>query len=96
MTSYGDKIHSSRSLFATRMDLSIVPLHVFMNVIEWVSRTFDCHKNQFITANSNNAPSFNLSPTFFSQLTIVPNSMVGDNAGNVTLVCDGKLLQYPR
>lgn len=41
-------------------------------------------------------PSFNLSPSFFSQLTIVPASMVGDNAGRVTLVCDGKLLQYPR
>lgn len=36
-------------------------------------------------------PSFNLSPSFFSQLTIVPDSIVGDNAGSVTLEWDGKL-----
>ena len=31
-------------------------------------------------------PSLNLSPSFFSQLTIVPVSMVGLSAGNNTLM----------
>lgn len=57
-----------------------------------MSRTIYCHTHEFHPY----VPSFNLSPSFFSQLTIVPDSMVGDNAGNVTRVCDGKLLQYPR
>lgn len=37
----------------------------------------------------NFVPSFNLSPSFFSQLTMVPISMVGDSAGKSTLKCSG-------
>ena len=31
-----------------------------------------------------------LPPTFFSHVTIVPCSMVGDKAGNFTSSCEGK------
>ena len=43
-----------------------------------------------VSISASRSPSFNWSPSFFSQLTIVPDSMVGESLGNVTFTWSGK------